>query len=66
MNQKEIIVFFYYIKYEVYSILHVIEATFKLFHLFNLQYPSVSYSKVIYSKTFFLHKHAKVDVACLG
>lgn len=37
---KKIIVYFDYIKYKVYSILHAIDITFKLFHLFNLEYPS--------------------------
>lgn len=42
VNPKEIVGFFYSIKYKVFSILSAIDVCFKLFHLFNLEYPTES------------------------
>lgn len=53
INPREIVVFFDSIKYKVFSILHAIDVTFKLFHLFNLEYPPESVLVWIYSKHFF-------------
>lgn len=53
MQPKEIIVFFDYIKYKVYSILHAIDVTFKLFHLFNLEYPPESVIVWLFIQKFF-------------
>lgn len=42
LNPKEIIIFFDCIKFKMFSILSAIDVCFKLFHLFNLEYPSES------------------------
>ncbi|XP_022166808.1 uncharacterized protein LOC111031246 [Myzus persicae] len=41
-NPKEIIVFFDCIKYKLFTILSAVDVCFKLFHLFNLEYPCES------------------------
>ncbi|XP_050063977.1 uncharacterized protein LOC126552899 [Aphis gossypii] len=42
LNHKEIIVYFDSIKYRMFNILSAIDICFKIFHLFNLEYPPAS------------------------
>ncbi|CAI6345763.1 unnamed protein product [Macrosiphum euphorbiae] len=64
MNPQEIIVYFDSIKYKVFSILHAIDVTFKLFHLFNLEYPPQSVLVWLFIQKFFFSINTKFDVPC--
>jgi len=63
-NPQEIIVYFDSIKYKVFSILHAIDVTFKLFHLFNLEYPPQSVLVWLFIQKFFFSINTKFDVPC--
>jgi len=47
-HPKEILVYVYTIMYKVHSILRAIEVCYKIFHLFNLEYPSQCQSSIVW------------------
>lgn len=65
VNPKEIVFFFFdSIKYKVFCILSVIDVCFKLFHLFNLEYPTESCFIWLFIQTFFYNINTKFDTPC--
>lgn len=51
VNPKEIFIFFDCIKYKLFSITSAVDTCFKIFHLFNLEYPIFN-CLAFYSKIF--------------
>lgn len=52
-NQKKFLFFFDCIKYKLFSVISAIDICFKIFHLFNLEYPPEAYIVLtLYSKIF--------------
>lgn len=60
-NPKEIIVFFYRIKYKLFTILSAVDVCFKLFHLFNLEYPCESCVVWLFIQKYFYSLTTKFD-----
>jgi len=64
VNPKEIVVFFDSIKYKMFSILNAIDVCFKLFHLFNLEYPTESCYVWLFKQKMFYNINTKFDTPC--
>jgi len=64
IEPKEILVFFDSTKYKVFSIVHAIDVCFKIFHLFNLEYPSQSIAVWIFIQKYFFSLTTKFDKPC--
>lgn len=64
VNPKEIVIFFDSIKYKVFSILNAIDVCFKLFHLFNLEYPTESCYVWLFIQKLFYNINTKFDTPC--
>lgn len=61
MKPKEILVFFYCIKYKFFSITSAIDIYFKIFHLFNLEYPPEACIVWLFIKKYFYLLNTKFD-----
>ncbi|CAI6365987.1 unnamed protein product [Macrosiphum euphorbiae] len=59
--QKEILVYFDSVMYKVHSVLRSIEVCFKIFHLFNLEYPSQSAIVWQFIQKYFFCVHSRYD-----
>lgn len=64
IDPKEILVFFDTIKYKVFSIVHAIDLCFKVFHLFNLEYPSQSCTVWLFIQKYLFSLTTKFDKPC--
>lgn len=60
---KEIIVFFDFIKYKLFSIVSAIDVCFKIFHIFNLEYPVQSSIVWLFIQKYFYMLNTKYDKA---
>jgi len=60
-SQKEILVYFDSVMYKVHSVLRSIEVCFKIFHLFNLEYPSQSTIVWLFIQKYFFCIHSRYD-----
>lgn len=58
---KEILVFFDCIKYKLFSIISAIDICFKIFHLFNLEYPPEAYIVWLFIQKYFYYLNTKFD-----
>jgi len=58
---KEIFVFFDCIKYKLFSIISAIDICFKIFHLFNLEYPPEAYIVWLFIQKYFYCLNTKFD-----
>ncbi|CAI6354025.1 unnamed protein product [Macrosiphum euphorbiae] len=58
---KEILVFFDSIKYKLFSIISAIDICFKIFHLFNLEYPPEAYIVWLFIQKYFYSLNTKFD-----
>ncbi|KAF0721282.1 Uncharacterized protein FWK35_00028828, partial [Aphis craccivora] len=61
---KEIIIFFDCIKYKMFSFISAIDICFKIFHIFNLEYPVESYIVWLFIQKYFYDINTKYDKAC--
>lgn len=61
---KEIIIFFDCIKYKMFSFISAIDICFKIFHIFNLEYPVESYTVWLFIQKYFYDINTKYDKAC--
>lgn len=50
--QREILVYFDTVMYKVHSVLRSVEICYKIFHLFNLEYPTQSYIVWLFIQNF--------------
>ncbi|VVC41518.1 Hypothetical protein CINCED_3A016863 [Cinara cedri] len=64
IDPKEILICFHTIKYKVFSIVNAIDVCFKIFHLFNLEYPSQSCIVWIFIQRYFYSLTTKFDKPC--
>lgn len=64
INPREIIVSFDSIKYDGFTILSAIDVCFKLFHLFNLEYPSESCIVWLFIQKYFYNLNTNFDKSC--
>lgn len=64
INPREVIVSFDSIKYNVFTILSAIDVCFKLFHLFNLEYPSESCIVWLFIQKYFYDLNTNFDKPC--
>lgn len=60
-RQKEILVYFDSILYKVHSVLRVVEVCYKIFHLFQLEYPFESHIVWLFIQKFFFCFSSKHD-----
>jgi len=60
-RQKEILVYFDSILYKVHSILRAVEVCYKIFHLFQLEYPFQSQIVWLFIQKFFFCFSSKQD-----
>lgn len=60
-HQKEILVYFDSIIYKVHSILRAVEVCYKIFHLFNLEYPLESITVWLFIQKYFFNFSSKYD-----
>lgn len=61
LQPKEIIVYFDSIKFKVFTIIRAIDLYFKIFHLFNLQYPIESGAVWLFIKKYLYSIKTKFD-----
>lgn len=61
MKPKEILVFFDCIKYKFFSIISAIDICFKIFHLFNLEYPPEACIVWLFIQKYFYCLNTKFD-----
>lgn len=61
-NIKEILVYFDSVKYKVHSILRAIEVCYKIFQLFNLQYPPESLVVWLFIQKYFFNYTSIYDI----
>lgn len=59
--QREILVYFDSVMYKVHSVLRSKEVCYKIFHLFNLEYPSQSEIVWLFIQKYFFGVHSKYD-----
>lgn len=60
-HQKEILVYFDSILYKLHSVLRAVEVSYKIFHLFNLQYPIESDIVWLFIQKYFFCFSSKYD-----
>jgi len=61
---KQIMIYFDTIKYMVFTILKAFDVCFKIFHVFNVEYPHESEDIWLFLQTFFYDIHTKYDKSC--
>lgn len=61
-NIKEILVYFDSVKYKVHSILRSIEVCYKIFQLFNIQYPPESSVVWLFIQKYFFNYSSIYDI----
>ncbi|KAL5239094.1 hypothetical protein ACI65C_006504 [Semiaphis heraclei] len=59
--QREILVYFDTIIYKVHSIIRSVEVCYKIFHVFNLEYPTQSYIVWLFIQNIFFGLKSKFD-----
>lgn len=60
-EQREILVYFDTIIYKVHSVLRSVEVCYKIFHVFNLEYPTQSYIVWLFIQNLFFGLRSKFD-----
>jgi len=61
LDPKQIMVFFDNIKYKMFSAVKAIDICFKIFHVFNVEYPIESNDVWLFIQTFFYNIKTKYD-----
>lgn len=61
MDPKQILIYFDNIKYKMFSALKAYDMCFKIFHVFNVEYPIESNDVWLYIQTFFYNIKTKYD-----
>lgn len=61
-NIKEILIYFDSVKYNVHSIIRAIEVCYKIFQLFNLQYPPESLVVWLFIQKYFFNYSSIYDI----
>lgn len=61
---KEVLVYFDSIKYKLFSVLKAFDTCFKIFHVFNVEYPDASTDVWLFIQTFFYNINTKYDKSC--
>ncbi|XP_060868106.1 uncharacterized protein LOC132943234 isoform X2 [Metopolophium dirhodum] len=64
LNPKQIIVYFDDVKYKLFSVFKAIDICFKLFHVFNLEYPYESSNVWLFLQNYFYEINTKYDKSC--
>lgn len=59
--QREILIYFDTIIYKVHSIIRSVEVCYKIFHVFNLEYPTQSYIVWLFIQNIFFGLKSKFD-----
>lgn len=60
-DPKQIMVYFDNIKYNMFSAIKAFDICFKIFHVFNVEYPIESYDVWLFIQTFFYNIETKYD-----
>lgn len=61
---SQIMVYFDNIRYKVFSIVRAIDICFKIFHVFNLEYPIQSLNVWLFIQKFYFNIFSKYDKPC--
>jgi len=61
MDPKQILIYFDTIKYKMFSALKAYDMCFKIFHVFNVEYPIESHDVWLFIQTFFYNIKTKYD-----
>jgi len=61
MDLKQIIIYFDIIKYKIFSTIKAYDMCFKIFHVFNVEYPIKSNDVWLFIQTFFYNIKIKYD-----
>jgi len=64
LDPKQILVYFDNIKYKMFSVLKAFDTCFKIFHVFNLEYPIESANVWLFIQTYFYNITTKYDKSC--
>jgi len=63
-NPSEIIIYFDEIKYKFFSIVKAIDSCFKIYHVFNIEYPIESINVWLFIQHYFFNIKSKFDKSC--
>jgi len=64
LNPKQILVYFDDVRYKLFSVYKAVDICFKLFHVFNLEYPNESSNVWLFLQVYFYEIHTKYDKSC--
>jgi len=64
LNPKQILVYFDDVKYKLFSIFKGVNICFKIFHVFNLEYPYESSNVWLFLQNYFYEINTKYDKSC--
>jgi hypothetical protein len=63
-NPSQIIIYFDEIKYKFFSVIKAIDLCFKIYHVFNIEYPIDSWNVWLFIQRFFFNIKSKFDKSC--
>jgi len=64
LDPKQILVYFDDIKYKLFTVFKAVDICFKLFHVFNLEYPHESSNVWLFLQNYFYEINTKYDRSC--
>jgi len=64
IDPKKILVYFDDVKYKLFSTFKAVDICFKIFHVFNLEYPNESSNVWLFLQNYFYEIHTKYDKKC--
>jgi len=64
LDPKQLLVYFDDVKYKLFSVFKAVVICFKLFHVFNLEYPYESSNVWLFLQNYFYEINTKYDRSC--
>lgn len=64
INPSQIIIYFDEIKYKFFSVIKAIDLCFKIYHVFNIEYPIESLNVWLFIQRYFFNIKSKYDKSC--
>jgi len=64
INPSQIIIYFDEIKYKFFSVIKAIDLCFKIYHVFNIEYPIESLNVWLFIQRYFFYIKSKFDKSC--